>query len=129
MSDSIQFTADDSILDTIRRSILGDEEVNGEESAYDYNLMLQINSCFVELRQIGIGSNRIFQITGDSETWGDFLSDLSEIYMVKNWMVLKIRSVFDPPASSAVASALDREIAQLTWRLNMIHEVDWDALD
>ena len=37
--------------------------------------------------------------------------------MVKSYVYLKVRLLFDPPASSAVIDAIKQQIAEYEWRL------------
>ena len=39
--------------------------------------------------------------------------------MVKTYITLKVRVIFDPPLTSSVLEAMNKEISQLEWRLNV----------
>lgn len=106
----------DSILKTIKKLI-------GPSLDYDYfdnDLIIHINSAFSVLNQLGLGSDDTFAITGDSETWQDFLgNDKKFLEMVKTYIYLKVKVTFDPPTSSFVLEAYNKQIAELEWRINI----------
>ena len=43
--------------------------------------------------------------------------------MVKQFVALKVRELFDPPSSSTAAEAMKRNLDELIWRLSVaVHE-------
>ena len=109
----------ESILTSIKK-VLGIYE---EDTSFDADIIMHINTAFMILRQMGIGPSRGFSITGSYDTWDDYLSDVSLIESVKTYVALKVRLIFDPPASSAIIEAMNRTISELEWRLNV--QVDY----
>lgn len=108
-----------SILEDVKKMI-------GPSASYDVfdpELIIHINSVFSILKQMGVGpQDETFKITGTSEEWNDFFEDGENLEMVKTYVYLKVRMIFDPPQSSAVAEAFNRQISEFEWRLNV--EVD-----
>ena len=43
--------------------------------------------------------------------------------MVNTYMYQKVRLIFDPPASSAAVTAMEKSISEFEWRINA--EVDY----
>lgn len=111
---------EDSILQTIKK-MLG---LGPDFDCYDLDIIIYINSAFATLQNIGVGPVDGFHITGDSETWDQFLTDLVLLEHVKMYIFLKVRLLFDPPSSSFVLDALNKNIEELEWRLN-IRADDW----
>lgn len=109
----------DSILTSIKK-VLGIYE---EDTSFDTDLIMHINSVFMILRQMGIGPSSGFTISDSYYTWDDFLSDNVLLESVKTYVALKVRLIFDPPASSAIIEAMNRTISELEWRLNV--QVDY----
>lgn len=109
----------ESILTSIKK-ILGIYE---EDASFDVDIIMHINTVFMILRQMGIGPANGFSITGSYETWNDYLSDISLIESVKTYIALRVRLIFDPPASSTMVEAINRTITELEWRLNV--QVDY----
>lgn len=105
----------DSIL-TSTKKLLG---ITEDYEHYDPDIIMHINAVFLILNQMGVGPDTPFSITDKSATWEDFSSDISKIEMVKSYMGNKVRQMFDPPQSGAVAESLKNIIAEQEWRLNV----------
>lgn len=108
----------ESILNTIKHMI-------GPSETYTYfntDLIVHINSALATLTQLGVGPTGGFAITGDTETWGDFLGTDSRLNFVKDYVYLQCRLGFDPPQNSALLSSIKEQIAELTWRINVTAE-------
>ena len=106
----------DSILNTIKK-LLGIAEENTE---FDLDIILHINSVFTILTQLGVGPSKGFFITDGSATWSDFIPEGEMVEAVKSYMVCKVRMLFDPPTSSATMQALQNMCNELEWRLNVL---------
>lgn len=107
--------ATESILVTIKKMLgLGEEY-----TPFDTDIIVHINSAFMTLTQLGIGPEEGFQITDANSTWGDFISDNEMIGAVTNYTYLTVRTLFDPPSNSFVMDAMQKQIEQLGWRLNV----------
>ncbi len=106
----------ESILISIKK-LLGIAE---EYKHFDADLIMHINSVFSILTQLGVGSPEGFSIKDDSATWTDFIRENSKIEMVKSYIHLKVKLLFDPPLSSAVIEAINRMISEMEWRLNVV---------
>ena len=104
----------DSILATIKK-MLG---LESDYTAFDIDIMVFINSALMVLNQLGVGNS--LHILGATETWQDFLGDSTDLESVKELVYLRVRRVFDPPASSSVLSSIDSQIDELQWRLNAL---------
>lgn len=104
----------DSILNSIKK-MLG---IDAEYDAFDPDIIMHINSVFFILHQLGVGPAEGFSISDEYSTWSDFISD-SNIEAVKSYVGLKVRLLFDPPTSTAVADSINKLIAELEWRLNL----------
>lgn len=112
-------------------SILTDvKKMIGPSEIYDHfnnDLIIHINSVFNILQQMGVGPKEGFSITGDTETWEDYESSIEEknlIQMVKSYMYLKVRMMFDPPTGS-VLTYYQEQIKEYEWRLSIAPETDW----
>lgn len=109
----------ESILNTVKKSLGLDESVND----FDVDLVLHINSVLASLIQIGIGPTDGFVISGSSETWSDFLGDDKRIEMVKSYVAIKVRMIFDPPSNSTLLNALEKCCSEFETRAYFIEEV------
>ena len=104
---------EDSILKTIR-GLLGPNEVYKH---FDQDIILHINSALNYLDQLGIGPEDGFVVTGEKECWSDFLNDRKELQSAKQYVYLKVKTVFDPPSNAFVMDAMLKDIKELEWRL------------
>ena len=105
------------ILETVRKLVGGSEG----NDAFDVDLLTHINSTFSILTQIGVGPSSGFLVTADSK-WSDFLGDEIKLEMVKSYVYLKAKLIFDPPQSSSVAQAMKQQADEFEWRASV--EVD-----
>lgn len=105
---------EESILCTIKKLLGGVAEV---DEHFDSDLIILINSEFAALNQLGVGPEEGFSITGVSETWSDYYGQNKKLAFVREYLFLKIKMVFDPPASSGMIEAMNKRIAELEWRI------------
>lgn len=108
---------DDSILATIKK-MLG---LAAEYTAFDQDIIVLINSQFMVLQQLGVGTKDAhgFAIKDYSEKWKDFLVNDVNLRAVKEYIYMKVRMVFDPPGNSFVMDAYKQQCQELEWRLNV----------
>lgn len=104
----------ESILTSIKK-LLG---ITEEYEYFDADIIMYINSVFFILNQLGVGTEEPFSIKDKNETWEEFISDISKIELVKSYVYLKVKLLFDPPLSSATIEAINRQISEFEWRLN-----------
>lgn len=105
----------DSILMTIRKLVCG----NPYADHFDTDLLVHINACFAILNQLGVGPENGFVVTDETQSWSSYIADNYILNMVKTYVTLKVKKIFDPPLTSSVLEAMDKEISQLEWRLNV----------
>ena len=106
---------EESILTSIKK-LLG---ITEDYEIFDQDLIIHINSIFMILNQMGIGPKNIFRITGKNETWSEFIKD-KDIESVKSFVYLRVRLLFDPPASSSAIESINKMISELEWRLYVV---------
>lgn len=102
-----------SILETIKK-MLG---IPYTDTAFDTDIMANINSVFMILHQLGVGPEEVFSIEDNTVTWEDFIEDISVYHSVKTYIYLKVKQVFDPAPTSFVLDAMSKQISELEWRL------------
>lgn len=107
-------------------SILNDTKKNlgiaEDYTAFDIDVLMHINSALATLNQIGIGPAEGFEVMDATATWVDFFGADPRLNSVKTYVYLKTRLGFDPPATSFHIAALERQIEQIEWRLNVARE-------
>lgn len=105
----------ESILTSIKK-MLG---ITEEYKHFDADLIMHINSVFMILNQLGVGPSEGFSIKGKDEVWADFMPEEPRIELIKSYMYLKVKLLFDPPLGSAVIEVINRQINEFEWRLNV----------
>lgn len=108
----------DSILTSIKK-LLGIAE---DYTQFDDDIIMHINTVFLNLTQLGVGPEEGFSIEDDVASWEDFIEDNLQLQAVKSYMYLKVKLLFDPPLSSSVVESMNRMISELEWRLNVAVE-------
>lgn len=103
----------DSILTSIKK-LLG---ITEEYEHFDQDIIMHINTVFTILNQLGVGPENGFSISDKTSVWKDFIQDAIKLESVKTYVYLKVRLIFDPPTSSAVADSMNRMISELEWRI------------
>lgn len=107
----------DSILD-VTKKILG---LPPEQTAFDLEIITHINSMFTVLEQLGIGKTGGFFITDNTALWSEFIEG-EAINAVKSYMGLRVRLLFDPPATGPAIDAMTKQAEMLEWRLHTLME-------
>ena len=110
----------DSILTSIKK-MLG---ITEEYTQFDMDLIININSVFTILHQMGVGPGTPYHITDKTNTWDEFLGDEGKIELVKTYIYLKCKLMFDPPTVGAVMESYNRQISEYEWRLNVACDPD-----
>lgn len=103
-----------SILESVKK-VLGLDEAY---KAFDEDVIMHINSVFDTLNQLGVGPIAPFVIEDDVATWNDFFGTEPSVQSVKSYMYLRVRLLFDPPATSFAIESFQKQIDQLEWRIN-----------
>lgn len=106
---------DGSILTSIKK-LLG---ISESYEHFDSDLILHINSVFTILRQIGVGPEEGFFISDKTSEWSEFTNGELDVEMIKSYVYLKVKLLFDPPTSSAVMESTNRMISELEWRISV----------
>lgn len=105
-----------SILNSVKK-MLG---YPPEMTAFDPDLIININAAIGILTQIGIGPKSGFIITGPEETYEDFLdSETDNLKMVCMYIYLKTKLGFDPPSTSSVQETMREMIREYEFRLSI----------
>lgn len=112
----------ESILTSIKK-LLGIAE---EHEYFDADIIMNINSVFMILTQLGVGPSEGFRIADKLTIWDDFIPRDTDQEpkqdAVISYMHLKVKLLFDPPASSTVTETYNRLINEFEWRLNVAAE-------
>ena len=91
-------------------------------TVFDTDIKVAINTAIGILNQIGIGVEGFF-LTSDQQTWSDLLgTDRLGFQMIKEYVYMKVKTLFDPPTASFVLDSYNNILNALEYRLNIIYE-------
>lgn len=105
----------DSIL-TSTKKFIGIEE---DYTHFDPDILMNINSAMMSLMQLGVGPKTGFVVQDKNDTWPTLLGGRTDLEAVKQYIFMKVRLSFDPPQNSFLVTAMEKQIAELEWRLNV----------
>ena len=106
-----------SILNDVKKMVYVSADA---ETPFDKQLILLVNSAISQATQIGVGDKNGFTITGDTETWSEWLGDDKRLEMVKMYIALKVSQLFDTSNGSSMNKVIDDELKQIEWRMHSV---------
>lgn len=104
---------------TSTKKILG---LTNEYTAFDLDIITHINAAFSILNQLGVGPVDGFSISDETAVWGSFGCPPNQLHLVKTYVYLKVRMLFDPPTTSFLLDAYNDQIKEYEWRLTALAE-------
>lgn len=108
----------DSILDSVKKSV----GIGPDYEAFDPDIIMHINSVLSTLHSLGVGPDTGFAIEDSMTEWVEFIGEDPRLNMVKSYIYLKVRLLFDPPQTSFTTNKLDEMAKEYEWRLNVASE-------
>ena len=105
----------ESILTSVKKMI----GITGEYIEFDPDIIMHINTVFMILNQLGVGPETVYHIEDDRDEWNDFLPPGQQLEMVKSYMSLRVKVLFDPQANGTVMQSINQAISEMEWRLNV----------
>lgn len=104
-----------SILTTIKK-LLG---IVPEDTSFDSEIIVCINTVLMTLSQIGVGPAEGFLVEDETATWDEFVSESDNLAAIKTYIHLRVKLLFDPPTNSTHMKAIEDSIREYEWRLNI----------
>lgn len=108
----------ESILQSVKKTL----NLEADYEAFDQDVLMHINSVFSTLNQLGVGPALGFMIEDAGQTWDAFLGNDPRLNHVKTYVYLRVRLLFDPPTTGFHVKAMQDQIQELEWRLNVQRE-------
>lgn len=106
---------EETILESIRDYV----GIQKDLDAFDQELVLHINSSFSTLFQIGVGKDKPYRLEKDS-TWSDLFSEYDdELDLIKEYVFLKVKILFDPPTNSSLLESLKSVVNETEYRIEL----------
>ena len=100
-----------TILSSVKKSL----GILPEYTAFDEPILDNINMALARLHQLGVGPEEGY--TASEETlWSDIITE-PRLNMIKEYVTLKTRVLFDPPSTSFLLQSYEEELKDLEWRI------------
>lgn len=105
-----------SVLNSTKKKLglTADYQYFDEDQLYDY-----INLAFSELHQLGAGPVNGYYVDDPLDDWNGFTQDIPLQNLVKSYVYIRVRLLFDPPTTSFVLDSLNKQLDELKWRINV----------
>lgn len=112
----------ESVLQSTKK-VLG---IQDTQDAFDQDVLMFINSAFSTLSQLGILAEEGVEVQDETFTWNDLAPDpglmTSWIQMIRTYVFLHVQSLFDPPTTSFLLAARQKQLDEHVWRLSTMRE-------
>lgn len=108
-----------SILNSVKKIL----SIPADHEEFDLDIITHINTAFASLAQVGVGPAEGFQIEDETAEWVDFLGGDPIMNTAKSYVYLRVRVLFDPPATSFVLNAQLDQIREFEWRLQALYDI------
>ena len=106
-----------SVLTDIKKML----SVLEDDHSFDVDIKIHINSALANLNQFGVGPVDGLEIESEATTWEDlFKFEDKNLNMVKSYIYLKVRLLFDPPTTSFALDSFQKQIDQMEWRFTIM---------
>ena len=109
--------ADEQLISSVLTSVKKNLNIPEDVTVFDPDLLLHLNSIFAKLTQLGVGPSEGFYVEDASTSWDDFYTSVN-LNMIKSYVFLELRLLFDPPTAS-VLSSMEKMRDEFVWRLNV----------
>lgn len=113
----------ESILESVKNSI---GIVDPTLTAFDSELIMDINMALNNLTRIGVGPERGYKIESGDNTWSEFLGDLDpRLESAKEYVVLQTKLLFDSNSmSSAMIEIYNQKSDEMLYTLQVAIDPD-----
>ena len=108
---------EESILKTIKQLVGCPDDFE----QFDMDLTIHINSAFATLTQLGAGPKEGYRITGVDNVWSEFEDDPQKLSLIKDYVYVKTRLLFDPPTTGSLMDSLKEQLKEMEFRLYILY--------
>jgi hypothetical protein len=109
----------DSIL-TSTKKVLG---LGEDYTAFDEDILTHINASLSIVEQLGL-TEEVFVVEDASALWSDLDIPEKQLSLLRTYVFLRVRMLFDPPATSFLIEATNNQLKEYEYRLSYNREVD-----
>ncbi len=78
-------------------------------TAFDLDITTHINSVMATLDHLGVGPAGGIFVEDAEATWDQMLLPANQLNLVRTYVFLKVRMLFDPPATSFHIEAMNKQ--------------------
>jgi hypothetical protein len=89
---------------------------------FDLDIITHINSSLSIVNQLGIGPMGGMSIDDETTEWDDFDIPQNQLSLVRTYIFLRVRMLFDPPGTSFLIDAMTKQIQEHEYRLSYFRE-------
>lgn len=109
-------------------SIKGMLGIGEDCDSFDNELIVFINSAFSTLYQVGFNPALDYRIESEDDKWSDIVNDDPDLMdLIKPYVYMRVRMLFDPPTSSFVLNSLESQMKEYEWRIQTQSEGGFDV--
>lgn len=114
--------------------------VSPDDDSFDLDIITHVNSEFSILTDLGVGPKGGFVIEDETAEWPTYFAEATAdvddpdhkimLSKVKTCVYLRVKLLFDPPASSYLLDTVTKQLQEHEWRLNVNREAtEWTDPD
>lgn len=107
-----------SIL-TSTKKILG---IGADYTAFDLDILTHINAAMAVLDQLGVGPEGGLFVEDAALEWSALGVPQNQLNIIRTYVFLKTRLLFDPPTTSFLLEAMNNQITEYEWRISAMRE-------
>lgn len=104
----------DSILNSVKIAI----GLPADYTAFDASVIMHLNTAISIVTQLGVGEEG-YIVTDERQKWQDFIDD-EKLELVKTYISMKTKYLFDPPTNSSVTNAMEKALSELEFRISVM---------
>lgn len=104
-----------SILKSVKKRL----GIPDDYDVYDEDVLMNINTALSTLTQLGVGPELGFSVQDDSATWEQLLGGDLRLNMVRDFVTLTSKLMFDPPPTSFGIQAVQKNLEEMAWRIEV----------
>lgn len=104
-----------SILKSVKKTL----GLPDDYDVYDEDVLTAINTALSTLTQLGVGPETGFEVQDAEVTWVDLLGGDFRLNSVRTFIQLKCRLIFDPPSTSFAIAAIEKQLEEMAWRIEV----------
>lgn len=102
------------MVEKVIETLKGTLGIPTEIQDFDFDLVMYVNLAVETLNQIGVELPEV-----DMSTDWNMLNGKENKSMIKNYICLKVKMLFDPPSNSSTVKAIEEQIRESEFRLQI----------